>query len=601
MAMVNDKRLLRAGPIDPENGYPMWFEDSNKLRLELVLNVDPLAPVVGEFDPLSPLSIPGNFPDESFYFGAEAELPVGGAGEVGRARVILHLEAAFGGDGSPQRGMNVVFARIRVRMDKVISGARYIVTHPYGMTKELEADDRGRVFHTEDLGIVEGDPTAVIRSGQVAPFLAATVAPPAGYIADGGIEQAITGSPVELTPGKPLNYVVIEGPNIRAAGGRPDPNALSNMDRVFTDQFTLQGRIAKRLGAWVDRATYVVAGGGVKLTVAARSVAQAGGTPSELRVVGPGLNFKLQREGEDYVGIGSATDVPGPKVARLVNLSDTPPTWFPLTFEPELHITSASYDLDTKNLKFEVQCGDSAAVLQLVHSAQPDWNVSPHLISGLAAAPAVVEVVATIGTAEVARASQPVVITGTPVTSAVLEARATADPQVMEAGQALTLDGNASAAAVSYAWTQTAGPGTAQALLAKPGEPLTQATPPANAPGNYSFTLTVTGNDGTQKSVEVGVTAKPRPNADTIVVDKAEYRTRNRQFRISGSVNNLPNRVFAKLGGVQIGEPATADGLGNWKLIHTLKATDAAPVPNAAVELTGRIGNPVTQTILIKN
>ena len=36
-------------------------------------------------------------------------------------------------------------------MDNMIPGATYHITHPYGEV-DLEADDRGRVFSTEDIG-----------------------------------------------------------------------------------------------------------------------------------------------------------------------------------------------------------------------------------------------------------------------------------------------------------------------------------------------------------------------------------------------------------------------------------------------------------------
>jgi hypothetical protein len=49
MATSNTVRLKVAGPIDPENGFPLWFEDTNGVRLELGLNPDPLNP-----DPLIP-------------------------------------------------------------------------------------------------------------------------------------------------------------------------------------------------------------------------------------------------------------------------------------------------------------------------------------------------------------------------------------------------------------------------------------------------------------------------------------------------------------------------------------------------------------------
>ena len=48
MTVSNPNRLSSAGPIDPANGFPIWFQDASGLRLELVTLPDPLAPAVGE-------------------------------------------------------------------------------------------------------------------------------------------------------------------------------------------------------------------------------------------------------------------------------------------------------------------------------------------------------------------------------------------------------------------------------------------------------------------------------------------------------------------------------------------------------------------------
>ena len=47
------------------------------------------------WDPSATMRFPDNFPDESLYFMAKARLSVGGAGAIGRARVIVALEATF--------------------------------------------------------------------------------------------------------------------------------------------------------------------------------------------------------------------------------------------------------------------------------------------------------------------------------------------------------------------------------------------------------------------------------------------------------------------------------------------------------------------------
>ncbi|WP_088311471.1 hypothetical protein [Novosphingobium sp. B 225] len=242
MAQRNPQRLAQAGPLDAVSGFPNWYGDANGLELELVAAPDVMAPAMGDLQtPALPVAFPTNYPEEAFYYMAEARLEVGGTGTVGRARVIMALEAAFGGDGTPEFGsksakpnqskqFGVVFARLRVRIDDVIPGAKYVVRHPYGETEPLEADDGGRVFYTADTGIAEGNMARVLETGEIAPFLQWTGVPPAGYIGDGVTEHTVTGSAIR-------NFVEIAGPRI----GQGSANAVG-IDLVRTDLFTVQGR-----------------------------------------------------------------------------------------------------------------------------------------------------------------------------------------------------------------------------------------------------------------------------------------------------------------------------------------------------------------------
>ena len=93
--MANGLRAV--GPPDPVHGFPLWYEDSDGTRLELGLDpTDPNLPALELPTPGAPVAFPDNFPDEAFYFTAEAEMLVGGpAGTTARARLILALEAAF--------------------------------------------------------------------------------------------------------------------------------------------------------------------------------------------------------------------------------------------------------------------------------------------------------------------------------------------------------------------------------------------------------------------------------------------------------------------------------------------------------------------------
>lgn len=244
-------RLTTVGPIDPANSFPSWFGDGNGLELELVTKPDPLAPAMGEPPlPGSPVAFPENFPDEAFYFMAEARLEVGGSGVVGRARVIMAIEAAFGGDGDPAVGLGVVFARFRVRIDDVIAGSKYIVRHPYGETNPLEADERGRVAYTCDLGLAEGNMERVLKTGEIAPFLTWAAGAPAGYIGNGIDERPVVN-------GRFRNHVEISGSRI----GEGSADAVAP-DLVRKALFTIQGR---RAGTGATAAAPPLGGPGVSV------------------------------------------------------------------------------------------------------------------------------------------------------------------------------------------------------------------------------------------------------------------------------------------------------------------------------------------------
>ena len=60
--------------------------------------------------------------------------------------------------------------------------ATYTATGPYGSISG-EADDRGRVFETEDIGAT-GDFTSPFAS-RIGPFLRWVADPPTGYVGDG--------------------------------------------------------------------------------------------------------------------------------------------------------------------------------------------------------------------------------------------------------------------------------------------------------------------------------------------------------------------------------------------------------------------------------
>src|ERR1700752_2257344 len=91
-------QLAAAGPVDPNNGYPLWYKDTNGLSLDLCLT-DPLlclldAPVtLSRPDRPFPLNYGGTFPEEAFWQRVDGVMPTHNGGE---ALLVMALEAAFG-------------------------------------------------------------------------------------------------------------------------------------------------------------------------------------------------------------------------------------------------------------------------------------------------------------------------------------------------------------------------------------------------------------------------------------------------------------------------------------------------------------------------
>lgn len=232
------------GPIDPANGYPYWYADGgdeakglDPVRLELCTAAQD-CPIIGvDYDPSQPLAIPGNFPEESFWWSGEASLTMPG-GES--ARLIMAQEAAFSGVGNVAQGQQNGFARLRLRLDDGVPGQRYTFTHPYGV-EVLTADDRGRIRYTEDIGCMQqpcswDEPS----KGRLGPFLrwdpAVAPAAPAGFIGDPNVEHKVVGSPHNT------DFFQVASP----------ADAAGNAPSARTELFAVQGKIAT-LKAGVDK------------------------------------------------------------------------------------------------------------------------------------------------------------------------------------------------------------------------------------------------------------------------------------------------------------------------------------------------------------
>ncbi len=589
---TNSHRLTDVGPLHPGHGYPLWYEDENGVRLELALNtLDEFTPVIGELPtPGDPVAMPDNFPDESFYFSAEAEMSVGGNGVVGRARMILAVEAAFGGTGEVDPDQQVVFGRIRVRMDDLIPFAKYDVVHPYGDMLQLEADDRGRVFVTEDIGVAPEDFRGALGS-HVAPFLrwtsGADLGPgeaeaPAGYLGDGVTAHTIIGSPFNT------NLFRVSGPSVAVIPGRPAP---VDPDVAETSLFTVQGRIATVLGVEPLAATYQrSAGGDVVLDVFARSV--AGQTIDAAASTAP--RVQLGDRGTHYAG---RLDSPGgvPATVTVHNRGDVPPSSSTIAVTDAVIIIKAEFSPSAQTLEVAAESSDAAGPALTV-TGFGALAAGSATFNGVGATPHEIEVTSAAG----GSATRRVQVVGPALAALPVTANAGADQQVSQ-GSTVTLQGAGSSGDISaYQWTQDAGTPVA---LTNPTSQQAEFVAPANNE-TLTFSLTVDGTGGPvtdQVDVVVGAAAPTIPDDLTDLV--VEFRTSKRQWRISGSsTGSRPNRVTAAFNGTVLGM-GTVDATAAWSVRKTLTSADGAlePTVGDVVDLTSLQGAAEAVVVRIRN
>ncbi len=274
------------GPIDPRVAYPLWYQDELGVKLQLCLdtvatnNMCVTQPPVAA--PASVTTANINFPDEAFYWYADARITRSIGGNV---RLVIAKEAAFT-TPLPSIGNQITFDRIRVRIDNLTPGATYTITHPFGvMTATADADggivinsslkatatastasatatkaattdgfnlagadtagaialkgpgggggtNSAEINTTEDIGC--GNAPCDFRAsleGKISRFLkwdpAIAPAAPAGYLGNPNVTHAITGSPFGT------NIFKVDGPNVGGTG----------VNSIQTTLFTLSGKL----------------------------------------------------------------------------------------------------------------------------------------------------------------------------------------------------------------------------------------------------------------------------------------------------------------------------------------------------------------------
>lgn len=223
--------LGATGGVNPDTGFPFWYEDTNGLRLDLCLDGPPNCLAAA-----NELVAPDG---EAFWFQAEASMPT--VPNAPEALLTLATEAAFAGDGA---GQESAFDRVRIRAN-VANPGTYTVNHPYGTkTFTVEAGDIGPAFEindTVDFGCnapipgvntcADGIPPDfnLAARGAIGPFLTwdtfgllpASGGPPLGFIGDAATPHRVTG-------GTNGNTFSIVGPGVNAS----------------TNLFTVQGKIS---------------------------------------------------------------------------------------------------------------------------------------------------------------------------------------------------------------------------------------------------------------------------------------------------------------------------------------------------------------------
>ncbi|MFL5248276.1 MAG: hypothetical protein ACJ79V_10680, partial [Myxococcales bacterium] len=209
LAFPAHAELERVGPTsnDPKvGGFPAWYQDKTGVAIEFCAPINQAEADSGHCnlvagDAIAPEAFPTNFFDEHFYFAADASMtPATG----GRALLVLAVESAF--SAGVQDGAQIMFSRIRVRLEPLPATGTYRFIHPYG-EEVIEGVAGDRIFSTDDVGIgAVGDFNGALTS-RLGPFLLPSNTPggaelPAStgpipgklYIADPGRSGPVTGS-----------------------------------------------------------------------------------------------------------------------------------------------------------------------------------------------------------------------------------------------------------------------------------------------------------------------------------------------------------------------------------------------------------------------
>ncbi|MDQ0620760.1 hypothetical protein QFZ33_004784 [Arthrobacter globiformis] len=579
VTQTNPNKLTAVGPVNTEYGFPSWYEDSNKTRVELCLDAEnPLCGFLpGDIpDETAPISFPGNFPEEAFYMLAGSELALPGGG---RAVLVLGLEAAFA--NTVTEGDQVVFGRQRIVVKGAPANTTLTFQHPYG-TITIDTDGTGAGKLVEDISPAAGNFTTALKSN-IGPFLkwdpATAPAAPEGYLGDPGQDHTVTGSPTGY------NKFSVNG------GGLT----------LETDQFTVQGKISTNQGVNGDSAVL----NGNMIDVFASS-----GNDAQLQIDGQAGAFETTPmlsdpdTGRYYARIQFTGTAPA--TVKITNIGDKPASssQISVTKPSGISITKAIYDGTNLTVGALSTVGYPLTVTGVGTLDEPAAGTPSEKSWPVKAPPATV----TVKTAAGGTATLPVTVSGGAATPVGLDpvtpapdpgpvvdtgsgsvpgetqpatAVATAASTAITRGGTAQLDGSASTGAATYKWTQVSGPTVtfSSDTAAKP-----TVTVPYYAKTTDTAPLTAKSNDPIQLQLIVtdknGIGSAPATvsltvQTDTVAVAGSRHRL-GTELRITGTstlagntavlvpattvviYDTTPGRAVTKIGTAQV------DTLGAW-------------------------------------
>jgi len=382
IAVSSQAELYRTGPSDlespPGHGYPVWYQDTNGLALDLCVpqtlnQLDPClaTPLPGDPLPVLPYTFPDNWSDEFFWFGAEALLDMGN-GET--ALLVQAVEAAFA-LGPPSIGDQIAFARIRIRFVVPVDGT-YTVTFPYGRESFPNQVAGDRLFYTSDVGIgAPGDFSGAL-GGAIGPFLwavdgAGNAKPYVDidgdtFLADPVAETQVDGSPYDTNF---FQVCVDSDPGIAAWAAGLDGGGLPQWC-VTTDGFVLIGKVHDQVadpiaspltGARATYSTHMLMPE-AHVDIFASAEAGPGELPPILTAGIDGAASVLMDGPRDPGGLFYGQGIVGadaiPSQVTVINSADTPPSSIQINLVDAITITDATYNATTRTLTISAVSSD---------------------------------------------------------------------------------------------------------------------------------------------------------------------------------------------------------------------------------------------------